>query len=107
MAWRGLGSSTLALWRSRGLDVGTRLHILLVFVFFGGVAVLHIVTPSMMTVGTFDVASTVSRNVTTMPGNLTGIRIVDQLAVNALDAMPYLYSQLGSKAGLPDGVNGS
>ena len=107
MAWRGLGPSILAVWRSRVFDVRTRLRILLVFLFFGGVAVLHIVTPSILTVGTFDVSSSISLNVTTMPGNISGIDAASKSGATAFRALYYLWSQLGTSVRLPDGVNGS
>ena len=107
MAWRGLGPSTLAIWRSRVLDVRTRLRFLLVFLFFGGVAVLHIVTPSIMTVGTFDVTSPISLNVTTMPGNVSDFKVASSPGSDAFSAIFNLWYQLGTNVGLPDGLNRS
>ena len=108
MAWRGLGSSMLALWRSRELDVRTRLRILLIFVFFGGVVILHIVTPSIMTVGTFNVTSSILLNVTTIPGDISdSVFDTGRYSASAFGAISYLWSQLGTSAKLPDGVNGS
>jgi hypothetical protein len=107
MAWHGLGPSALAIWRSRVLDVRTRLRILLVFLFFGCVAVLHIVTPSIMTVGTFDVSSSISLNVTTMPGNISDFGVASETGSDAFFTLYNLLYQYGINVGLPDGVNGS
>jgi hypothetical protein len=109
MAWRGLGSSILALLRSRKLDVPSRLRILLAFMFFGGVSVLHIVTPSVITVGTFNATIPVSLNVSTMLN--VQARMIDAPSISPMPLAPlsYLWSQLGTNTtvGLPAGVNGS
>jgi hypothetical protein len=110
MAWRGLGSSILALLRSRKLDVPSRLRILLPFMFFGGVSVLHIVTPSVITIGTFNATIPVSLNVSTIldiqPWMIYGPTIPSP---NPITALSYLWSQLytNTSVGLPAGVNGS
>ncbi|KAF9511949.1 hypothetical protein BS47DRAFT_1394647 [Hydnum rufescens UP504] len=106
MAWRGLGSSILALVRSRKLDVPSRLRILLAFMFFGGVSVLHIVTPSVITVGTFNATIPISLNVSTM---LSIQPYTASISPVPLAALSYLWSHLGTNAtvGLPAGVNGS
>jgi hypothetical protein len=73
-------------------------------VFFVGVAALHITTPSVMTVGTFNALFPISLNVSTMPGNIYR----DDLSTDtSIDAMSYLWSQLSINAGLPEGVNKS
>jgi hypothetical protein len=107
MAWHGLGSSILALLRSRKLDFRSRLRILLPFVFFAGVSVLHIVTPSVITVGTFNVPIPVLLNVST----ILDIQywMISDPSPNPMAALPYLWSQLdtNTSVGLPAGVNGS
>ena len=108
MAWRGLGSSILALRRSRELDVRARLRVPLAFVFFGGVSVLHIVIPSVMTVGTFNGTLPVSLNVSTML-NIQPWMFTSNMLIDAPTAFAYLWSQLGTNmtVGLPAGVDGS
>ncbi|KAF9510677.1 hypothetical protein BS47DRAFT_50388 [Hydnum rufescens UP504] len=109
MSWRGLGSSILALWRSRKLDVRTWLRVLLAFMFFGGVSVLHIVTPSVITVGTFNATRPVPLNVSTMPDFQPWIYFHLPPLVDPIPALPYLWSQLraNTTGGLLAGVNGS
>jgi hypothetical protein len=81
-------------------------------VFFAGVAVLHIATPSVVTVGTFNTIFPVSLNVSTVPGNIYDFMVnspSDALAADAemtFTAVPYLWSQLSNNFSLP-GVNGS
>jgi hypothetical protein len=81
-----------------------------VFVFFAGVAVLHIATPSVITVGTFNTIFPVSLNVTTMPGNIYNFMITPASSADgasSFNAVSYLWSQLSSNVGLPEGVNGT
>ncbi|KAF9511959.1 hypothetical protein BS47DRAFT_1394651 [Hydnum rufescens UP504] len=110
MAWRGLGSSILALLRSRKLDIPSRLRILLAFMFFGGVSVLHIVTPSVITIGTFNATIPVSLNVSTILDIQSWMGLVTwRPSPDPMTALPYLWSQLdtNTSVGLPAGVNGS
>jgi hypothetical protein len=110
VAWRGLGSSMLALWRSRELDIRTRLHVLLAFVFFGGVSLLHIVTPSVITVGTFSATRPLSLNVSTMLNIQPWMYSHPTVpVVSSSPVVSSLWPQLGTNMtlGLPPGVNGS
>ncbi|KAF9513091.1 hypothetical protein BS47DRAFT_1393580 [Hydnum rufescens UP504] len=110
MAWQGLGSSILAVWRSRKLDIRTRLRVLLAFVFFVGVSVLQIVTPSVMTVGTFNATLPISLNVSTMLNIQPWMFSLPSVtSASPTTATSSLWTQLGTNttAGLPAGVNGS
>ena len=110
MAWRGLGASVLALWRSRQLGTRTVLRVFLVCVFFVAVAILHVATPSVMTVGTFNATFPISLNVSTMPGNIYDFMLMPASVRDGtptFNAMSYLWLQLATNVGLPGGVNGS
>jgi hypothetical protein len=64
----------------------------------------------MITIGTFNVTSSASLNITTMPGNISDFATAAFAAdygPDTYNAISYLWSQLGTNAGLPDGVNGS
>ncbi|KAF9511353.1 hypothetical protein BS47DRAFT_1363868 [Hydnum rufescens UP504] len=111
-AWRGLGSSILALWRSQDLDVHSQLHIFLAFAFFGAVSVLHIVMPSVITIGTFNSHQNISLEVSTVL-NITKRMwsYASETSEDPFAVIPYLLPQLGTSTnptvGLPPGVNGS
>ncbi|KAF9509067.1 hypothetical protein BS47DRAFT_182415 [Hydnum rufescens UP504] len=106
-AWRGLSSSILGVWRSRDLDVRTRFHILLPLAFFSAMSVLHIVTPAVITIGTFNSPLNFSLEVS------TAFNISRDMWFGLYDTyddpfkvVSYMWPQLGTNTtlGLPPGV---
>ncbi|KAF9509070.1 hypothetical protein BS47DRAFT_1488116, partial [Hydnum rufescens UP504] len=100
----------MALYTSRDLDIRTRLRILLPCAFFGVVSLLFTITPSLITIETFNATQPISLNVTTVLNISRTVWVAtkgrwdDPFSITA-----YLWPQLGTNTPvvLPPGVNGS
>lgn len=116
-AWKGLGSATAALWRSRHLPNSISWRILVVLTFLGALSVLQIVVPSAVTVGTAVSTSQITLNATLMPidygkpsdvFNFEALNDDSSSSTIAFATMPYVWAQDSDvPTGAPSGANGT
>lgn len=122
-AWDGLGASIMALWRSRRLwwrfhsAPQLRNQILLILGFFFSVSMLHITTPSVISVNTRPATAPLILNVTTMPGHFNITRYdlnpdngewqipSDSELSRVFGAIPFIWLQQNNSIAKPPGVN--
>ncbi|KAF9510664.1 hypothetical protein BS47DRAFT_49631 [Hydnum rufescens UP504] len=108
-SWLGVMYAAVALFRSQDHH-RTRLRLFLTLVFFASISILHISTPSVITVHAVNSTVPFNASVLKMPGNLSYIRVSDQTLNNLrfiLPLIPYLWGQRNSGVGLPMGYNGT
>jgi hypothetical protein len=82
---------------------------LLTLVFFVSISLLHISTPSVVTVHAVDATVPFNSSVIKMPGNLAHISPSDEAKNDlaaAITAIPFLWDQGNSSMGVPMGWDG-
>lgn len=112
-AWGGLGASLGSVWRGAYYLRNVTVDVLTVAVFFSVIALLHITTPTVVSVDTIKRSTPVSVNASQVPGHIVNLGYdfaaggTDGL-IQALTFVPYLYGQRNlSTTGLPAGLSGT
>ena len=108
-SWLGLVYAATALFLSRD-RIQTRLQIGLALVFFVSIPILHVSTPSVITVRTVNSTVSFSLSATKMPGNMAHISSSYQIRNDLLltaTSIPYLWEQRVFGIDLPPGLNGT
>lgn len=110
-AWGGLGASIGSLWRGAYYLRHVTFDVMMVTVFFSAIAILHITTPTVVSVDTIKHPMPVLVNASQVPGHIMNLGYdftlggTDEL-IQALTSVPYLYGQRNvSSTGLPAGLS--
>lgn len=112
-AWGGLGASIGAVWRGARYTGRVSFDVIMVTLLFTVIAVLHITTPTVVTVDTVSRQVPVSAVALSMPGHLydigysrDGLLSFAQILNGVLNTVPYFYeSKNMSSVSLPAGLN--
>ncbi|KAF9511968.1 hypothetical protein BS47DRAFT_1127892 [Hydnum rufescens UP504] len=108
-SWLGVVYAVVALFQSQD-HLQTRLRLVLTLVFFVSMTILHISTPSVITVHAINSTVPFNASVVRMPGNLTPIPVSIQTLANlqiVLPSISYLWNHRNSGISLPTGYNGT
>lgn len=110
-AWNGLGSSIGSLWRQLHHGNHLTFDVVAVASFFGAIAALHIILPTVVSVDAVSRSMPIFVNASQVPGQILNIGydstggMTDDFR-QALLSIPYLYGQRNvSTMGLPAGLN--
>ncbi|KAF9511951.1 hypothetical protein BS47DRAFT_1124939 [Hydnum rufescens UP504] len=108
-SWLGVVYAVVALFQSQD-HLQTQLRLVLTLVFFVSMSILHISTPSVITVHAVNSTVPFNASVVRMPGNLSPIPVSSQTLDNlriVLPSISYLWDQRNSGIPLPTGYNGT
>ncbi|KAJ7697718.1 hypothetical protein B0H17DRAFT_1130312 [Mycena rosella] len=108
-AWAGIGSATIRVWRQKTIPASV-FGVFTVFLYLGNITTLHITTPSLFSLQTFNFSYNVTvftqglPNSNFNPNNTTSMGLAKSYALGVLTSLPFIENPHMKTAGLERGT---